>query len=254
MNFENIKLKNVVWVGHYRPKMKKWPAVNRQTHIIGVGISGLSYNYIDGQNFKVEENCIYFLNVKDDYFVEVPNLEITESYSTHFTTYEPIDTPSFMIKVKNSSEIVKLLDKICAQYFSNTINTNSGFSHFYELLDYVQNLRKKNYSPSDKRMITAIEYLDANFADKNCIEIAQNACGISRRRFNELFKKQFDVTPNRYVITRKIGYAKQLLFSSPLSVSEISEVCGFNDICYFSNVFKSETGYSPCKYRTIEPK
>jgi hypothetical protein len=101
-----------------------------------------------------------------------------------------------MIKVKNSSEIIKLLDKICAQYLSNTINTNSGFSHFYNLLDYVQNLRKKNYSPSDKRMITAREFIDTNFTNKDCIDNAQLACGISRRRFNELFKKQFDVTPS----------------------------------------------------------
>ena len=78
---------------------------------------------------------------------------------------------------------------------------------------------------------------------------ASEECEISRRRFNELFKNQFDITPNRYIVMRKIDLAKQLLKSGEIQISEISEICGFENIYYFSKVFKSEVGISPGKYK-----
>lgn len=254
MDFNNIKLKNIVWVGHFRPKTKKWVAQNRQTHIVGVGIKGILLHKIDNQKIPISDDCVYFLNQKDNYSAEVVSLENTESFSIHFTTYEPIDTDSFHLKIKNNAEIIRLLDKIYSLYMANAYNDNLCFSHFYNLVSFCQNIRKKNYVPNDSRMMSAKEYMDAHFSEKDCLEQAQSTCNISRRHFNELFKKQFDVTPNRYIVLRKIEYAKQLLVTAPLSVSEISDACGFSDICYFSNVFKAETGYSPCKYRNTPPQ
>ena len=34
-----------------------------------------------------------------------------------------------------------------------------------------------------------------------------------------------------------------------MRLSEISDMCGYNDSRYFSRVFKAETGYSPSEYK-----
>ena len=49
----------------------------------------------------------------------------------------------------------------------------------------------------------------------------------------------------------KIEYAKRLLKTKYLSVSQISEMCGFKEIYYFSKVFKKECGYTPSEYKNL---
>lgn len=46
----------------------------------------------------------------------------------------------------------------------------------------------------------------------------------------------------------RIGKARELLKTTDMSLSEISEAVGFNDYFYFIKKFKKETGVTPGKY------
>lgn len=65
-----------------------------------------------------------------------------------------------------------------------------------------------------------------------------------RRRFRDL---QGDA-PNNYRISCIIFRASQLLEKSDSSITEIANQMGFEDIYYFSRLFKSRTGLAPSKY------
>lgn len=91
--------------------------------------------------------------------------------------------------------------------------------------------------------------MDLHFKDADCLEATAEISQISRRRFNELFKRQFDVTPNTYILQRKVEFAKRMLKLDELSVTDIAELCGFCDVYYFSKVFKKEIGTTPSAYR-----
>ena len=56
-------------------------------------------------------------------------------------------------------------------------------------------------------------------------------------------------TPMDYVIFYRIEQACVLLSTTPLSVTEISMMCGFNDSGYFTKQFRKLTGTTPLKYR-----
>ena len=105
--------------------------------------------------------------------------------------------------------------------------------------------REKQYSPKDSRMAIARAYIDTNFREPTCLADAVGLSGLSARRFGELFRMNFDITPNRYIVLRRVGFAGELLRSKSFSVSEVAEICGFCDVYYFSRVFKIETGVSP---------
>ncbi len=249
MDFSNLKLNNIKWVGYYRPPTHTWTAENRKTHVVGIQLTGYLTHSLKNQKFNISENCIYFLNQKDDYSVEVKNLENTESLSIHFTTYEPITTESFCIKLNNVSEVTNLLKKIFNQHESLLEYFTNKASNFYQLCALFEQIRRKKYAPNDTRILSAMKYINECFTENDCLEKASASCNVSRRRFNDLFKRQYSVTPHRYIILRRIEYAQQLLCSSSLSVQEISDTCGFADVYYFSKVFKHETGYPPAKYK-----
>ncbi len=246
MRFENLKLKSLDLAVRFMPKTDKWRAKNRKDHILGIELGGISVHYFKDKVYTLEKNDILFFNQKDDYSVDV--IERGESLSVHFTTYEEIETDSFIIKGGGTPEMIALLERIAKE--NSSVGYDLKMSElFYRLLNLADQARKKTYSKKDSRMIRVKEYIDRNYPKADCLNAAALLSGVSRRRFNDLFKNSFGITPNRYIVKLKTEYAKQLLRVAELSVSEVSELCGFSDIYYFSKVFKAEYGISPSDYR-----
>ena len=63
------------------------------------------------------------------------------------------------------------------------------------------------------------------------------------------FKKAYGVTISKYIISRRINYAKRLLRFTEKPIDEISEICGFYDTSYFNKQFKASEDITPFKYR-----
>ena len=91
--------------------------------------------------------------------------------------------------------------------------------------------------------------MNLHFKEDDCIIKAAEKYGVTKRRFNDIFKQNFHTTPNQYIIDYKIGLAKKLLCSKELSIGDISNLCGFEDIYYFSKTFKKVTGQTARDYR-----
>jgi len=69
---------------------------------------------------------------------------------------------------------------------------------------------------------------------------------ISQSTLTRLIKKKFGVTPNNYVMHRKLEKAKILIYSDKgIPIKEIAVSLGFNSLAYFSNCYKKYFGYYP---------
>lgn len=246
MDFCSLKIKEIDCVLKYTAEEMSFTTQNRHNHIIGIHLSGSAMHFLKNQKFTISENCIYFLNQKDDYKVNV--LEKGVAFSVHFTTYEPIDTESFCIKTAKSNEIVRLLTLVEKEFLSKN-NELGLMSDLYCLCSQLNKIYQKSYFPKDKRMTDAEAYINTHFTENNCLEKASKQSSLSRRRFNELFKSCFGLTPNRYLTGLKINYAKNLISTNYFSISQIAEMCCFSDIYYFYKVFKNETGTTPAEYK-----
>ena len=72
--------------------------------------------------------------------------------------------------------------------------------------------------------------------------------GYSVSRFSSLYHQTFGLSPMADLLNNRIQHAKQLLSYSGLSVTAVSEQCGFQSIYYFSKYFKAATGVAPSEY------
>lgn len=249
MDFHTLKIKEIICVVKFTAEKMNFAVQNRDNHIIGIKLSGSALHYFKNQKFTIDEGCIYFLNQKDDYKVDI--LEKGVAFSIHFTTYEPIDTDSFCTKTSRANEIVRLLSIIEKDFFFKEDELGM-LSRFYGLCSEFSKIYQKSYFPRDKRMIAAEKYINTHFMENGCLAEAAGHSTLSRRRFNELFKACFGLTPNRYLIGLKINHAKNLISTNYFSISQISEMCGFSDIYYFCKVFKKEIGTTPAKYKKLD--
>ncbi len=246
--FENLRIDNVVSILKYSTTKKKWRTENKQNHIIGISLGSTALHDFGYKKFVFSRNDIIFFNQKDDYTVESYNNE--ESFVIHFTTTEEIDTESFCLPVSNPDDIITLLNK--SKLARDQNNELKLLSYVYSLCSEIQKVYNKTYHQTDSRILTAKEYMDKNYIDTNCLDNAIKISGLTSRRFGELFRINFNATPNRYILKRKIQHSKELLTTQTLSIGKIAELCGFSDVYYFSKVFKNETGISPSKYISSE--
>ena len=102
---------------------------------------------------------------------------------------------------------------------------------------------------SDRRIQESLEFLHEHFAEKITIPDLAARAYLSVSRYSHLFRRVKGVPPGQYLQQFRIGKARELLISSTLSVGEIAVRCGFDDLFYFSNLFRRLTGISPRGYR-----
>ena len=110
-------------------------------------------------------------------------------------------------------------------------------------------IRSQSYSRSIKTVHTA---LTENCGYHWTLSEMSELSGYSVSRFCSLYKQKYGTTPIEYLISRRISKAKHLLRLGELNVTEISELCGFSSLHYFSVTFKKHTGRSPSEYAESE--
>ena len=102
---------------------------------------------------------------------------------------------------------------------------------------------------SDILILKLRGYIEENISREITLEELADTVFFNKTYFIKRFKLLWGMTPMRFVTKIRIERAKKLLHETSQTISEISELCGFGSIHYFSRTFKKETGYSPLEYR-----
>jgi AraC-like DNA-binding protein len=73
--------------------------------------------------------------------------------------------------------------------------------------------------------------------------------GLSPSYLGFLFKRETGMPITRYIENIRVSRAGKLLQISDLSISEVAQRSGYEDVNYFSRIFKKTEGVSPSAYR-----
>lgn len=134
---------------------------------------------------------------------------------------------------------------------SFSTNTEELAENFYNLLVVLfSNSEPENHSP-DELVESLVSYFHEHLSSNITLQDLEELTGFSKVYICRVFKKVKNTTPIDYVTRLKIAQAKDMLLEFPgLSLREIADSLGFNDVYYFSKVFKRITGHSPSELRT----
>lgn len=95
------------------------------------------------------------------------------------------------------------------------------------------------------------DYLDANYQNTITLEELSRLFFINKFYLTRVFKEQFGMSIQRYLLQLRITHAKQLLRFTDKSIETIGVECGIGDANYFSRTFKKVEGVSPSHFRSI---
>lgn len=131
-----------------------------------------------------------------------------------------------------------------------SVNANNAQSRLDEALS---GLSEKNTPKSDKAYLNIFSSLrnEMRYSPdaKWCISYAATQLGISTSHFQRLYTKYFNVSFTEELISFRIDRAKYLLENTAMSVTQISEECGYVNGAHFMRQFKLREGISAGEYR-----
>lgn len=212
-------------------------------------LSGESTVFFNGKQLDVKKDTIRFLPQGEIHEYIVKRKERGECIDIFFNTDIPVTNEAFVLKLNQSEKIKSLFKKIFSVWVAK------GDGYYFECVSIIYKifaeLQKKNYIPESQfnSIKPAIDYIEKHFLDKKITaEELTLCCTISYPYIKKLFVKKFGVPPIKYSIQLKINYACDLLKSELYTISQISEICGYNDIYFFSRQFKEYIGISPTDF------
>ncbi len=147
--------------------------------------------------------------------------------------------------LKNSDDIPVLMDCINELIF-NLVNQFQGF--FIE-----DNKFKADRGNSDdidlNRLYKIIKYIYLNYDKKITLEDLSEIVFLSPYYISRLIKNTSGLSFQNFLNYVRLEYAEKLLVENELTLTQISDFCGFSSLSYFNKCFKIWYDMTPAQYR-----
>ncbi|MPR36151.1 AraC family transcriptional regulator [Salmonirosea aquatica] len=101
------------------------------------------------------------------------------------------------------------------------------------------------------RIQTVLAYIQEHLTAELRLDEAADLANMNKAAFCRYFKQQTNKTFTEVVNELRIQLACRMLLDSSRDISQIGFQCGFQDVSYFNQVFKSRKGMSPSVFRKV---
>ncbi|MEZ4793344.1 MAG: AraC family transcriptional regulator [Gelidibacter sp.] len=145
------------------------------------------------------------------------------------------------LKLQDASKLDQFIILLQLLKVVSSANFNSLSSFIYD----------KKYSDNEgNRMRNVFEYTMNHFKTDISLETISEIANMTKNAFCKYFKKRTNKTYVQFLNELRIDHASRLLTSSKdLSVAEIAEKSGFNNISNFNRQFKLHKRFNPKEFK-----
>jgi AraC-like DNA-binding protein len=125
------------------------------------------------------------------------------------------------------------------------------FLEIVHRLATVTAMKSKAYSGS-AQLRAAIEYININYYKRITVAGLCAVSNYSPAHLRRLFLKHYGVTPQEYILQKKLSIARGMLLDAPdKNVDEIAEQLSFCSASYLCKLFKKHYGLSTVQYKRL---
>ncbi|MFI1773491.1 AraC family transcriptional regulator [Thalassobellus citreus] len=157
--------------------------------------------------------------------------------------------------LSRKKEVIKQFKKLARQ------NTVLRIGTLLKIVNHINEAKKgtlssfvykKKYTEDEgKRMNDVFNFAMEKYYEPITLEAVSEIANMSKNAFCRYFKKRTNKTFFQFLIEIRIENACKLIYNNPdLSISSISEECGFQNVANFNRKFKEIKGVTPSHYRT----
>lgn len=238
---------------------------SEQKYVILYINSGIADFILNGKENRVRKNDVFFIDSENDFFIR----KVTSG--THFISI--IFPPTIMgskndltreiftkividTKIILSEEILKKIEKVAKANYKNAVENEFAIKNLiYEIFFYI--IKTHQFAPlpesakqNKKRSIEeSVSYIKKHYRENITLSDLLNSTNYSRTHFIRLFKLNTGMNYTDYLNRYRIERACRDLIFSDKNITEVATENGFNNIQYFSRIFKRYMNCSPKQYQ-----
>jgi len=116
-----------------------------------------------------------------------------------------------------------------------------------ELILELRRLTPSENVPKDFQYV--INYISQNYGEKIQMQTLAEQFHLSYDYFQHRFKKMTGLSPQQFLIEKRLTAAAELLAEGRLNCTEIAQRCGFSNSAQLSMLFRRRFGVAPMVYR-----
>lgn len=212
---------------------------------------------VEMKDVELEEGG-FSIYIREDYLYNHPLHNDIKQY--HFFDYDINE--ALHLSPTEEKAIWDLFEKIETEYRNNQDEYTRQIilAHVDAILKYSQRYYKRqflNRAELSGNMVTRFnrllnEYMSSGEMEKNGIpnvKCAADKMHVSPRYLSDLLKMETGKTAQELIHLFLVGEAKNILTGTDKTVAEIAYSLGFENMPYFSRLFKKQTGKTPVQYR-----
>ena len=249
INIENLKI-DTIHSG--TAKKRRSDIVSRKSHTFILRTTGIVRYTFEYAHFEAHPGEIMFLPKGSSYTFENLSDTACEYISINFSADLESPAPA-LYPFNNFKDADEFLNHLPDMWkFGGKQEHYRCYAIFYNLLSYIETLHKQKYSDINKAGLIspAVSYLKKHLYDPTLtVDTLSSICGISGTYFRKIFQANYSMSPNEYILEKRLSHAKTLIETGEFnSISEVSFSAGYTDPLYFSRAFKKKYGVSPSQY------
>lgn len=220
---------------------------------------------LNGHAYPLEKGSVYFLNPSDIHSIEIGEGGHFDRYNVLFR--QDIVSQGVLSSVIHSNcagrltgekfdTLLKLYDALSFYYQNAEQNADEIGSRFIEIM--LLSLRQEGAETAspfaegaelNPHVQKILLYIHKNFREDITLSDIAAYSSFSPHYISQLFHTATASTLTQYITHLRLEYAKNLLFSTDFSVTEICYKSGFRSFAHFLRSFKKKYGHSPAKFR-----
>ncbi len=94
-----------------------------------------------------------------------------------------------------------------------------------------------------------LTYVEQNYERSVTVQEIADHLALDRSYVHRIFKKRMNMSVKEYILSLRMADASSYLIHTDLPVSDIARSVGYDDVLYFSRLFRKKKGRSPSEYR-----
>lgn len=230
---------------------KDWITANKTYNLTSGDALFVRKGVYTTRQYLEEDYCVMLFFISDDFikkFISENDLfkKKIETIDEHKHIFEINTNGSFTLLIESIFHYLKQGDKIP----QNLIEIKFNELLFNIVLNLKNNELLNFFNRINQKSKSNIEHvMSKNFRYNLKIEDFSKLCGRSVSAFKRDFKNNFKTTPSKWLLKKRLEYAKTLLIGTDLSINEICYQSGFKNNSHFIRAFKSKYALPPNKFK-----
>jgi len=193
------------------------------------------------------------LLIEESRLIDQPDLALTLpiEFIQHFHRHDDIITPC-----------IRHIYQLSQRFHANQQSIEEAYFYLLKALLRKQvgvqleihktpGLKRATKEELFRRLMRGRDYVESNFHTPLSLQDMARVSCLSVYHFLESFRKLFGCTPYQYLTKVRMERARIMLETSDISVQQVCQAVGYEDISSFSKLYKKTFGVSPSKASNI---